>query len=201
MEGLQGFQDLRGNSANGSVDATSANMDGNLGPALVITGSVLLALVVVTTALRLLVRARNRMLGCDDLTILLVAVLATARLGCQAAQVRHGDGRHAVMLDPEEYRAVNQLGWYALVLFFVAICLLKTSICLLLLRLKNERWLRWLIYGTMAGLVITNGGVVVILIAECRPLDAFWDGDMGRCWDPRVRVFGIYASIGTLRRH
>jgi hypothetical protein len=168
--------------------------DDNVGPALIISSSALLFLVLVTTTLRLLVRARNCMLGWDDLTIVLVAILSATRLGCQIAQVHYGDGRHRYYIDSSDYQTASRLGWYALLLFFVAICLMKISICLLLLRIKNERWLRWLIYGMMAGLVLTNGGVVVILLAECRPLDEYWD-DMGTCWDPRVRVFSIYMTI------
>ncbi|CAK7218541.1 hypothetical protein SCUCBS95973_003523 [Sporothrix curviconia] len=168
--------------------------DNNVGPALVISSSTLMSLVVVTTVLRLLVRVRNRMVGWDDLTIACVAILSAARLGCQIAQVRHGDGRHRAYINSSDYEAANRLGWYALLLFFMAICFMKISVCLLLLRIKNERWLRWLIYGVMAGLVVTNGGVVVILLAECRPVDEYWD-DIGSCWDPRVRVFSIYLAI------
>ncbi|CAK7217249.1 hypothetical protein SBRCBS47491_003100 [Sporothrix bragantina] len=131
--------------------------DGNVGPALVISSSTLMSLVVI-------------------------------------AQVHYGDGRHRAYIDSSDYETANRLGWYALLLFFVATCLMKISICLLLLRIKNERWLRWLIYGMMAGLVVTNGGVVVILLAECRPVDEYWD-DVGLCWDPRVRVFSIYLTI------
>lgn len=181
-------------AARSPTSSTTKPPDDNLGPALVIASSVLMALVVITTILRLLVRARNRMLGWDDLTIVVVAVLSAARLGCQVVQVHHGDGRHRDYLDAADYRVANRLGWYALLLFFVAICLMKISICLLLLRIKNERWLRWLIYAIMAGLVVTNGGVVIILLAECRPVDEYWD-DMGACWDPRVRVFSIYLTI------
>lgn len=169
--------------------------DENVGPALIISSSVLLFLVLITTTLRLLVRARNRMLGWDDLTIVLVAILSATRLGCQIAQVHYGDGRHRYYIENADYKTANRLGWYALLLFFVAICLMKISICLLLLRIKNERWLQWLIYGMMAGLVLTNGGVVIILLAECRPVDEYWD-DVGNCWDPRVRVFSIYLTIG-----
>ncbi|KIH93044.1 integral membrane protein [Sporothrix brasiliensis 5110] len=169
--------------------------DENVGPTLIVTSSVLMFLVFVTTTLRLLVRARNRMLGWDDLTIALVAILSATRLGCQIAQVHFGDGRHRSYIDAGDYQTANRFGWYALLLFFVAICLMKISICLLLLRIKNERWLRWLIYGMVAGLLATNGGVVIILLAECRPVDEYWN-NMGACWDPRVRVFSIYLTIG-----
>ncbi|CAK7211439.1 hypothetical protein SEUCBS140593_001172 [Sporothrix eucalyptigena] len=180
--------------ATDSMQASSEPADSDVGPALVISSSTLMSFVVITTVLRLLVRARNRMIGWDDLTIACVAVLSAARLGCQIAQVRHGDGRHREYIDSDDYITASRLGWYALLLFFVAVCLMKISICLLLLRIKNEKWLRWLIYGVMAGLVVTNGGVVVILLAECRPVDQYWD-DVGSCWDPRVRIFSTYLTI------
>ncbi|KAK3941959.1 hypothetical protein QBC46DRAFT_428825 [Diplogelasinospora grovesii] len=61
---------------------------------------------------------------------------------------------------------------------------------------SNDRWLRNLLYGAMAGLVVTNGGVIVILLAECSPVEAYWRGN-GVCWDSRVRIYSIYFTIGT----
>ena len=151
-----------------------------------------------TTLTRLYVRAHNRVLGWDDHTIVLTAALALARFGCQVQQVRHGDGRHRMYLDPADYRISNMYGWYAQLFLFLGVCLLKISICLLLLRIKNDRKLRRLIYGVMGGLVFTNGIVILILLAECRPIEGYWTGAIsdGRCWDPRVRVYSVYFSIG-----
>ena len=139
------------------------------------------------------------MLGWDDYTILATALLALARLGCQVGQVFHGNGRHRWYIEPEEYVISNMYGWYAQLLLFLAVCLLKISICLLLLRIKDTRKLRNLIYAVMGGLVLTNGGVIIILLSECRPIEAYSGGD-GECWDSRVRIYSIYFAIGASSR-
>jgi hypothetical protein len=55
--------------------------------------------------------------------------------------------------------------------------------------------LRWSAWAVMAGLVITNFGCIVILLAECDPVEAYWTGS-GKCWDARVRIYAIYLTIG-----
>ena len=170
--------------------------DETAGPALLISSGILMAVALVTTVLRLYVRRRKRMLGWDDLTLFLTVVLSLARLGLQAVQVAHGGVRGGGAYEPAEYIVANMYGWYAQLLLFAAVCLLKVSICLLLLRIKNDRKLRTLIYSVMGGLVVTNGGVVIVMLTECRPIEAFWLGN-GECWDPRVRIYSIYFTIGA----
>ena len=171
--------------------------DGMAGPALLISSGILTVIALATTAVRLHVRRRKRMLGWDDLTVVLTVILALARLGLQAVEVVHGSGRRQINLDPDEYVVANMYGWYSQLLLFVAVCMLKVSICLLLLRIKNDRKLRVLIYCVMGGLVVTNGGVIIVMLAECRPIEAYWLGN-GVCWDPRVRIYSIYSTIGEL---
>jgi hypothetical protein len=171
--------------------------DDTSGPALLISSCILMLLVVVTTGIRLWVRKKNDTMGWDDYTMVMTVVLSLARLSCQAVQVDHGNGRHQWYLEPQEYIVSNMFGWYAQLLLFLAVCMLKISICLLLLRIKDERKLRYMIYGMMGGLVLTNGGVIVILLSECRPVEAYWLGN-GECWDPKVRVYSIYFTIGEI---
>ncbi len=180
--------------------AGSMPPDDNVGPALLITSSVLLALALSTTAVRLLVRTRNRLSGWDDHTMAATAACAAARFGCQVAQVRHGNGRHRVYLAEADYRASNMFGWAAQLLLFAGLCLLKLSICLLLLRIQKNsdggRRLRRLMCAIVAGLVATNGAVIIILLAECHPIQAYWAADGASCWDPRVRIYSVFFTIG-----
>ena len=181
-----------------SPTAVSLPPDENVGPALLVLSGILIALVVITTCLRLYVRVRNRILGWDDFTITLVCILAVIRLGTEVAQSKHGNGRHRAYVPQDDYVLSNMYGWYGQLLLFAGVCLLKVSICLLILRLKNDPWLRNLLYGVMAGLGITNGGVIIILLAECSPVEAYWKGN-GVCWDTRIRIYSIYLTIGKSR--
>ncbi|KAJ4006416.1 hypothetical protein NW766_010503 [Fusarium irregulare] len=170
--------------------------DDNVGPALLGVSGTCLALVIITTSIRIWVRSALRSLGPDDYTIVTVTILGIARFGVQVAQVAIGNGRHRWYIDPEDYVRNNMLGWVAQLLLFASICLLKISILLLLLRIKDSRKVKLAAWGIMAGLVITNFGCIIILLAECKPTSAYWTG-VGECWDPRVRIYYIYATIGS----
>ncbi|KAH7174643.1 uncharacterized protein B0J16DRAFT_348916 [Fusarium flagelliforme] len=168
--------------------------DDNVGPALLGVSGTCLALVIITTSIRIWVRSALRSLGPDDYTIVTVTILGIARFSVQVAQVAIGNGRHRWYIEPEDYVRNNMLGWVAQLLLFASICLLKISILLLLLRIKDSRRVKFAAWGIMAGLVITNFGCIIILLAECKPTSAYWTG-VGECWDPRVRIYYIYATI------
>ena len=157
---------------------------------------ILMFFILVTTALRLVVRHFNRSLGFDDVAITLSVACAITRLAFLAKQYQHGNGRHMVYLTPENYTMINMYGWYAQIFLFSSVAFLKISIGLLILRLKDTKVLRIMTWTVIALVCITNFGVVVILLAECKPA-GFWRGKNAVCWPNRVRIYSIYATIGT----
>lgn len=171
--------------------------DENVNPTLLGISGSLIGFVVITSVLRLWTRFRLRSLGWDDYTMAVVAVLAVARFGVQVAQGTFGNGRHRWYLEKEDYITNNMLGWFAQILLFASICLLKCSIMLLLLRIKDSRKLKITLYSIMAGLVVTNFGCIIILLAECDPVSAYWTG-VGKCWPAKIRIYSIYLTICTL---
>ncbi|TEA20668.1 hypothetical protein C8034_v008096 [Colletotrichum sidae] len=133
------------------------------------------ALLIATTALlRTWVRAANRNLGWDDWNIILAGATAIARFGFIFKQAQHGNGRHRVYLSDYQYRMINMLGWGT--------------------DAADTKTLRILLYVVMAGIVITNFGVVIILIAERQPA-GFWGGKSAKCWPAQIRIYSIYATI------
>ncbi|KAK4159945.1 hypothetical protein QBC43DRAFT_304145 [Cladorrhinum sp. PSN259] len=169
--------------------------DDNVGPALLAISGVLIGLVVITSSLRLFVRFSLNALGLDDYTMVLVTAMCITRFGIQVAQVNeYGNGRHRWYLTDDQYVNNNMLGWYNQIFLFLSMCLLKVSICLLLLRIKKEKALKRFLYALMAGLFITNFGCVIILLAQCQPISAYWTR-IGKCWDTRVRIYAIYITI------
>lgn len=167
------------------------------GPTLMAISGVLMFFVLLTTALRIFVRIKNRIFGWDDVTILMSVACAVTRLAHEVKQHHHGNGQHKVYLDPYDYKMINKFGWFAQIFLFSAVAFLKVSLGLLILRIKNTRPLRYLVYGTIGGVLVTNFGVVIILLAECRPA-GFWRGASAKCWPPKVRIYSIYATIGML---
>ncbi|KAK4104261.1 hypothetical protein N658DRAFT_248747 [Parathielavia hyrcaniae] len=110
-----------------------------------------------------------------------------------AARQRAAPG---VYVSEADYRYNNMLGYYTQISLFASSCLLKVSICLLLLlRIRDTRGLKLLLYAVMAGLVAANASCIVILLAQCDPVETYWTGTGGTCWDPAVRIRAFWATI------
>lgn len=168
--------------------------DVNVGPLMIGISTALVFVGVVTGGLRLWVRYANRLLGWDDYLMMTVLPIVIARLSIQGVQLRYGNGRHRWYISDKDYVTNNMLGWYTQHTLFAGLCLLKCSIMCLLLRIKSTPALRLGLGIVMAGLFITNGGCMIILLSECKPMSGYWTGK-GICWDNRIRIYSIYFTI------
>ncbi|KAH9232008.1 hypothetical protein K456DRAFT_1739663 [Colletotrichum gloeosporioides 23] len=168
--------------------------DETVGPVWLAVSTTLIIFLFITTVLRLWVRIARRNFGWDDATIALAAIFATVRYAIAAMQLPHGNGRHRVYLSDYDYKMINMYGWYGQLFHFTSMACLKCSICALVLRLNDKKGLRIFIYTIIAGVLVTNMGVVVVLLAECRPA-GFWRGPSAQCWPNKIRIYWIYATI------
>ncbi|CRG91595.1 hypothetical protein PISL3812_08645 [Talaromyces islandicus] len=168
----------------------------NIGPAFLVLTSVLTSFSIVTTTLRCFARAYRRSLGWDDYMIAIATVLIIARSGLQIASVSHGNGKHRSQVSDPDYSWVVMQGWYTQVILFPTLCLVKCSICSLLLRIIPKPRTKWVLWGIMVGLVLTNLEPVIVLLAECSPVKTYWDPHAGTCWNPDIRIYSIYLQVG-----
>lgn len=111
-------------------------------------------------------------------------------------QVENGAGRHMYYLKPSQI--TEELKWhaYSQIQLFLCTAFAKISACLFLIRIVNKRPLIRFLCGLIAGLVIVNGAVTVMLVTQCRPLHKVWDThSKGECWSITVvRGFGYAAA-------
>lgn len=166
------------------------------GPILLGVSSILMVFALISTFSRIYLRISNKIMGWDDATIIVAVLLSIARLGFQIEQAKYGDGKHWVHNSASNYTMINKYGWNAQLLLFSAVAFLKVSICLLILRIKDTRALRIVVFTIMAGVLFTNFGCVIILLAECHPI-GFWRGASATCWPRKIRIYSIYGTIGT----
>lgn len=172
----------------------------NKGPTLLILTCILTSLAIITTSLRCWVRWGNRQLGFDDGAMALTTALAVARMAIQIVSVRYGNGKHRQFISDHDYQTINMLTWYTQVLLFPTICLMKVSICVLILRIKDTRTLRYVLGIVIIGLILTNFECLVVLLAECSPLKAYWNGTSAdHCWPAKVRIYSIYLQACSYR--
>jgi hypothetical protein len=171
-----------------------ARENDDAGPTLLAISIFVLVLVLTTTALRITVRANRRALGGDDYTIAAASLLTIGRVTCQIISVQHGNGRHREFLSIEDYQYVNFLTWLTQLFLFPILCLLKISVCLLVLRIKSTKRLRYCLWALIVLLILTTLLPDIVLLAECDPVSAYWTSQHDKCWTPNVRIYSIYLQ-------
>lgn len=171
-----------------------AREDDDAGPTLLAIAIVVLVLVLTTTALRIGVRAKRNALGPDDYTIAAASLLTIGRVTCQFISVSHGNGRHREFIAKGDYEYINFLTWLTQLFLFPILCLLKISVCLLVLRVKSTKPLRYGLWALIVLLVLTTLLPEIVLLAECNPVSAYWTSQHDKCWNPNVRIYSIYLQ-------
>jgi hypothetical protein len=168
--------------------------DDNIGNVLLIPAAVFIVPSVITTVLRLW--ARRNSLGSDDWTILLAAILTITMNALSIVGVTHGKGRHVCFLDDESIAEISRYSWINQIVLFWALFFIKTSICLLVLRVKSTSLLR-LTSGMAIGLMVASTVVACIaLLVECKPVSAYWIRSSGPCRAPSFRIYSIWIQAG-----
>lgn len=172
--------------------------DDNIGNVLLIPAAIFIVPSATTTALRLW--ARRNSLGLDDWTILVAAILTITLNALSIVGVRHGKGRHVCFLETESIAEISRYSWIAQIVLFWALFFIKTSVCLLVLRVKSTKALRWtsgMITGLMAASTIL---ACAALLAECKPVSGYWNRSSGQCRPPTFRIYSIWVQAGTFSR-
>lgn len=168
--------------------------DDNIGNVLLIPAAVFIIPSTITTGLRLW--ARRNSPGLDDWTIALAAILTVVLNVLSIVGVKHGKGRHVCFLDDD---SISEIGRYSLInqiVLFWALFFIKTSVCLLVLRVKSNTILRWA-SGLAVGLMATSTVVAcAALLAECKPVSAYWNRSTGQCQAPTFRIYSIWIQAG-----
>ena len=172
--------------------------DGNVnrGSSLVVICAVMGSLSTATMVMRIGIRSVNRQLGWDDLTIGLAWSFLIIGMSFNGLEYHFGFGRHIFYLSHDQVESVLKWSWLTQFFLFLTICLTKVSISLFILRIKKTGWLKWALYALIVGLLATTIPCLVILLAQCQPLYAFWDRAAGVCWNTHIYADAIWAQVG-----
>ena len=86
-------------------------------------------------------------------------------------------------------------------MLIIITCLTKVSICFFVLRIPTDEKLIRFLYVFIASLFVVNGATAIVLLAQCRPLEALWNPEMkGDCWSIKVYLYIGYLQGGMLLR-
>ena len=101
---------------------------------------------------------------------------ACINFGLKVALVDAGYGRHAYFLRLDQLIRASQLLFFSEFLSLLAVCFVKISITLFLLRITGmQKRLKVLLIATVALLVTSTIAFVVILFVQCRPITVNWN--------------------------
>ncbi|EUC43007.1 hypothetical protein COCMIDRAFT_101999 [Bipolaris oryzae ATCC 44560] len=172
--------------------------ENNLPRLLALTGVFHIA-ALTSVALRLFVRlGLLRSLGKDDIAIVLAALGALGGWICFILQGNHGFGRHAKVVSKEDMEEFTHIGFFGSIISAIgALGLLKISIALFLLRLKNNNMWKWYsrcLWALIALVTIYTIGAWLSFFLYCKPMEAMWTRK-GVCYSQKM--FIAFALTNT----
>ncbi|CAL8582198.1 hypothetical protein XPA_007867 [Xanthoria parietina] len=149
-----------------------------------------------STCVRVWVRGRlTRNMGWDDYNMIVGQFVNLVGLGLVTAEVFNGLGRHMYYLSPDERRRFHLIGWLDWMQTFTAIMFTKISICVFLLRIKDDRTNKIFMYSLIGANIIVTAVSCALFLTFCRPLHAFWDvGVEGDCFSKRHLMATVAAQ-------
>ncbi|KAF2876611.1 hypothetical protein BDV95DRAFT_561196 [Massariosphaeria phaeospora] len=173
------------------------------GIVLLVVISVLHPLSTIALVLRLYARYLIRAIGLDDYLMVLGWAVQIASVTCTYISVANGGGTHHLIDIQDPYKSMMTVKWnlIALFLYTTATAPIKSSICVLLLRITPSSIYRWILYSLIFICVVSSIVAIVVFATICAPVSAVWDGE-GRC-EPSdyqkfaitIRVFGAFSIL------
>ena len=116
-------------------------------------------------------------------------------------QVAYGAGRHIETLTIAQLSEFIKWTFVEGVAFVISTYFVKVSVCIFILRLidKIRRIMRQFIYFLMGFLIVSTLGLVIALLAQCRPLKALYVLDIeGKCYPKDVATAVAYVQAGMI---
>ncbi|OJZ88735.1 hypothetical protein ASPFODRAFT_159216 [Aspergillus luchuensis CBS 106.47] len=144
------------------------------GPLIVIINGTVTGFAAAIVVLRFVSRAAIvKRLGSDDWTMMLATVTAILNVAIAGLGVKFGTGKHDGILPETDALPAAKIRYVTHIIYTLITGLIKTSICLLYLRLFPN--LRNITLGTIAFIVAMSIAIIVATIFQCSPVDAVYD--------------------------
>ncbi|KAI0152745.1 hypothetical protein GGR57DRAFT_170437 [Xylariaceae sp. FL1272] len=134
--------------------------------------------------------------GSDDATIAAATLLAFVSYILWLYQIPHGLGLRNAMVSEDDQYLFGAASFAETILQLIGLGFLKISVALALLRLVTGKVYTWVLRATIAFVSIYTLFAILTLILYCRPIDGFWDHDLGaECYSIQLFVqFGLANS-------
>ncbi|KAI4234259.1 MAG: hypothetical protein LQ349_003890 [Xanthoria aureola] len=160
------------------MDATGPPPEGNVNqaPAIIIAGSITVAVATLFVVLRFIVRIWIvKAVGWDDWTILFAIIGNIIGLALDFVEVHFGFGRPQYYLTEHQLIEYSKYAYGEWIQTFATLMWTKVSICLFLMRIPATRALIRPLQGAVVFLIVSNVILTILWIAQCRPVAAAWN--------------------------
>jgi rhodopsin domain-containing protein len=127
-------------------------------------------------------------------------ICATAEYATQITQAEHGYGRHVAYVSPSDVTLNGEVGYVAQLVWVWTVTLVKTSMCLLLLRIRPSWY--WGMISFMIFQLAVGFATTAVHFTRCSPIAANWNPTLPntRCWSTRDISNSYYVLSGIKSR-
>lgn len=110
----------------------------------------------------------------------------------------YGLGRHAFYVGPRKFEDMLKWLWAGEPTNLSAVYLVRLSIAIFLLRIiPPKKVYRWIIYGSIVFLTISDVYVLFMFLFQCRPLQKVWRPEIsGSCISSELLASAIWLYQG-----
>ncbi|KAI9710648.1 MAG: hypothetical protein M1828_002135 [Chrysothrix sp. TS-e1954] len=156
------------------------------------------ALAAVTVSIRLYTRCfLTKTAGLDDICIVLALCLTVVGNACDTVAVDYGFGRHSYSLTAAQLSGATRWIYIVLIINFVCLFFLRTSIMIFVLRLlpRTQRWPFQVIYASLGLNAAISIFASVTYGIKCVPFSRIWDKDVpGHCLSDSVAAATLITN-------
>ncbi|KAF5844130.1 hypothetical protein GGP41_001043 [Bipolaris sorokiniana] len=139
-----------------------------------IPGGILLGIAILTSVARFYSRYRPEwLLRWNDYVLAFSLLLTIAWFALVVAMYSYG----RVIVDPRQASIIGPLAVANGVIWFCAMNMIRISMCLMILRLKDSRRWKWPLWSLIAVQIAMILSATSVNLAYCRPISAAWEAN------------------------
>lgn len=174
------------------MESVQRQDEANLGPLMLALSWTLASIAIIVVILRVLTRFKgNHGLRIDDHFMILSLVCGVINMALISIAVSWGFGRHLDSLEPTRSIQALKYDYIEQPFHVMSSCFGRISFALFLVEIiQINITRRRFLYSLMALQFAVNGSTAIIIMVQCRPVQALWNHKVeGDCWNPRVQEY------------
>lgn len=125
---------------------------------------------------------------------MVMQVFAIVSTSLNTVAVLRGLGRHKQFLDEYQIAEATKWSYLAQPIGILAAALGRLSVAYLLISIlsPHQKIQQIFLYGIGYSHVVMTFGMVIYIYAQCRPINAYWNHELGTCLSPSGRQYYGY---------